>query len=260
MRLFIVIQVSTLLLSFLAVFLFMAAGILSLSPSILFVVLALLFFLGELLRMFLTLFLKLALCVVLLLDDFLSLFLSLAHLLLLILAFVWCLNVSLGLSIRHIELILAVGILGVDSSGPLVHLIEHMLVVGSRSFWVYSLIVFSMRIDRLSVLEVLMKLLTMRIDSLSVLEVLVKLFWGLTTEILWPAIAKFIIPAAVHAVALGLLAGAKGRWLSGIPTTSWEDRDVGNSGVCEELGHRNVVVFLHELGHSDVVCGQEFTD
>ena len=74
----------------------------------------------------------------------------------------------------------------------------------------------------------------MRIDSPGILKG--PMLWVFTT--IWPLMShQILFPAAV----VGLFSGREGRWLMFSMAEKWE---VGNSGVSEKLGHRNVIISL----------------
>lgn len=167
------------------VILFMVTSILDMAPAVFLVVLTLLFLLSEHLLMLLVFFLLFALGLVLFFYYFLRLLLGTSHLKLFFRGMIWCLDVPPCLSLRHLKLVLAVGLVRVNSPGSLM-LILRLLKIAMR---INSPSVFIMSVDVLWNFTLVLLMMAMRIDSPSVLQVSVDVLWSFTLEMLGPAIA-----------------------------------------------------------------------
>jgi len=167
------------------VILFMVTFILDMASAVFLVVLTLLFFLSELLLMLLVFFLFFALGLVLFFFYFIRLLLGTSHFMPFFRGVIWCLDVPPCLSLRHLKLVLAVGLVRVNSPGSLM-MILRLLKIAMR---INSPRVFQVSVGILRNFTLVLLMIAMRIDSPSVLQVSVDLLWSFTLEMLGPAIA-----------------------------------------------------------------------
>lgn len=214
------------------VILLFAARILSVASTILFFMLTLFFLLCELLLVLLLGLYAFALVIVLSLDDFLGLLLLASLFMLLFPVLVGSLDVSPGLSMRHLKLILAVPLIWVDSSGTLMLILLWVLTgvftlamrIDCPCALVFVLAmssVFTVRIDGPGMLEcvvtmmsfIIMRMrcistITMSISSPSMLQVSLNLFRSLMRCV--STIAEFTVPAAIETILVRILVRGKG--------------------------------------------------